>query len=78
MAQADRGRNAPTGRNAATGRDGRAGRGAAGGRIDAIDRRILDELARDGRMPVSEIARRVGLSKSPCQVRMARPARGGG
>lgn len=41
-------------------------------RIDAIDRRILDELARDGRMPVAELARRVGLSKSPCQVRMAR------
>lgn len=40
--------------------------------IDAIDARILRELARDGRMPVTELAARVGLSKSPAQVRLRR------
>ena len=42
------------------------------GQIDRIDTRILRELARDGRMPVTELASRVGLSKSPCQVRLRR------
>jgi Lrp/AsnC family leucine-responsive transcriptional regulator len=40
--------------------------------IDRYDRRILDQLARDGRMTVTELASRVGLSKTPCQVRMKR------
>ena len=40
--------------------------------IDQIDRRILNELATDGRVTVTELARRVGLSKSPCQARMRR------
>lgn len=40
--------------------------------IDAIDARILRELARDGRMPVTELAAKVGLSKSPAQVRLRR------
>ena len=40
--------------------------------LDAIDRRILAELARDGRLTVTELAGRVGLSKTPCQVRMKR------
>ena len=40
--------------------------------LDRIDRRILEELLRDGRMSVSELARRVGLSKTPCQVRLKR------
>ncbi|WP_222626119.1 MULTISPECIES: Lrp/AsnC family transcriptional regulator [Meridianimarinicoccus] len=40
--------------------------------IDRTDRRILDELARDGRLSVTELARRVGLSKSPAQVRLRR------
>lgn len=41
-------------------------------RIDAFDRKILAILAVDGRIPVTDLARRVGLSKSPCQVRMKR------
>ncbi|MCU4653711.1 Lrp/AsnC ligand binding domain-containing protein [Roseibacterium sp. SDUM158016] len=45
---------------------------ADSGLIDAADRRILDLLAREGRLPVTEIARRVGLSKTPCQVRIRR------
>ncbi len=40
--------------------------------LDAFDRRILAELSRDGRLPVTELARRVGLSKTPCQNRMRR------
>jgi Lrp/AsnC family transcriptional regulator, leucine-responsive regulatory protein len=40
--------------------------------LDRFDRAILDLLMRDGRMPVTEIAARVGLSKTPCQNRMAR------
>lgn len=40
--------------------------------MDRIDRRILDEVMRDGRITITELADRVGLSKSPCQVRLAR------
>ena len=40
--------------------------------LDAADRRILDVLARDGRIPVTELAKRVGLSKTPCQTRIKR------
>lgn len=42
------------------------------GQIDAFDRKIIDELRRDGRLTVTELARRVGLSKTPCQVRLKR------
>jgi len=40
--------------------------------LDRIDLRILDALSRDGRLPVTELATRVGLSKTPCQLRMKR------
>lgn len=40
--------------------------------LDRFDRRILDELSIDGRLPVTELARRVGLSKSPVQARLKR------
>ena len=40
--------------------------------IDVFDRRIIEALREDGRMSVTELARRVGLSKTPCQVRMRR------
>ncbi len=33
--------------------------------LDSIDRKILDQLLRDARLPVAELARRVGLSKTP-------------
>jgi Lrp/AsnC family leucine-responsive transcriptional regulator len=42
------------------------------GQLDRTDRKILDLLARDGRLPVTDLARAVGLSKSPCQVRLKR------
>ena len=40
--------------------------------LDRFDRKILDLLARDGRMPVTALAAEVGLSKTPCQVRLKR------
>jgi Lrp/AsnC family leucine-responsive transcriptional regulator len=40
--------------------------------LDQIDRKILDELARDGRLSVAELSRRVNLSKTPCQARIKR------
>lgn len=40
--------------------------------IDRIDRKILDILAVDGRLSVSELADRVGLSKTPCRNRLQR------
>lgn len=43
-----------------------------GGTLDSFDRRILQVLASEGRLPITELARRVGLSKSPAQVRMRR------
>jgi len=46
--------------------------GDTGGRLDRHDRAILAELSGEGRMPVTELAARVGLSKTPCQVRLKR------
>lgn len=40
--------------------------------LDHFDRRIIDLLSGDGRMPVTELAEKVGLSKTPCQVRLKR------
>ena len=40
--------------------------------IDLFDRKIIDSLREDGRMTVTDLAARVGLSKSPCQVRLRR------
>ncbi len=38
--------------------------------LDRFDRAILSELARDGRMSVTDLAVRIGLSKSPTQARL--------
>lgn len=38
--------------------------------MDAIDRKILAELQRDGRLSVTDLAARVGLSLSPCHRRL--------
>ncbi len=40
--------------------------------LDRIDHSILRELQKNGRITVTELASRVGLSKTPCQVRMRR------
>ncbi len=47
------------------------------GVIDRYDRQILEMLSKEGRLPVTELAKRVGLSKSPCQVRLKRLQRDG-
>lgn len=38
--------------------------------MDAIDRKILAELQTDGRLSVTELAERIGLSVSPCHRRV--------
>ena len=45
--------------------------------LDKIDRRILRELQQDGRITFSELAKRVGLSTSPCLERVRRMEREG-
>lgn len=40
--------------------------------LDRYDEAIIKLLATDGRLTVTELARRTGLSKSPCQVRLKR------
>lgn len=45
--------------------------------LDKIDRNILRQVQRDGRITVTELAARVGLSKTPCQARLRRLERDG-
>ena len=40
------------------------------GKLDRYDRQILDILSQQGHLPITDLARRVGLSKSPCQVQV--------
>jgi len=40
--------------------------------IMSHDREIIDILSREGRLTVTELANRTGLSKTPCQVRLKR------
>ncbi|MDU8927243.1 Lrp/AsnC ligand binding domain-containing protein [Alisedimentitalea sp. MJ-SS2] len=40
--------------------------------LDRFDRKILSVLASDGRISVTDLARRIGLSKSPTQARVKR------
>ena len=45
--------------------------------MDALDRKILAELQQDGRLTVTELAERVGLSVSPCHRRLRTLERSG-
>lgn len=45
--------------------------------LDQIDWRIIDELRTNARLTVTELATRVGLSKTPCLNRMRRLERDG-
>lgn len=38
--------------------------------LDAIDRKILENLQRDGRMSLAELSAKAGLSASPCLRRV--------
>lgn len=41
-------------------------------KIDEFDQKILDVLGAEGRISVTELAKRIGLSKSPAQTRLKR------
>ncbi len=41
-------------------------------RLDRFDRLILSALAEDGRISITDLAKRIGLSKSPTQARLRR------
>ncbi|KQX86691.1 transcriptional regulator [Variovorax sp. RO1] len=45
--------------------------------LDRIDRKILDLLQRQGRIAMTELAERIGLSASPCAERVKRMERDG-
>jgi DNA-binding Lrp family transcriptional regulator len=45
--------------------------------MDEIDRKILAELLADGRLTITELAHRVGLSVSPCHRRVRELERAG-
>jgi Lrp/AsnC family leucine-responsive transcriptional regulator len=40
--------------------------------LDSYDIKIINILLHDGRLPVTELAKRIGISKSPCQARLKR------
>lgn len=40
--------------------------------LDQLDKAILEVVSQEGRLPVTDIARRVDASKTPCQVRLKR------
>jgi Lrp/AsnC family transcriptional regulator, leucine-responsive regulatory protein len=40
--------------------------------LDLHDIKILDILSSEGRLPVTDLAKRIGVSKTPCQVRLTR------
>tara|TARA_R110001583_G_scaffold12816_3_gene56386 strand:+ start:296 stop:748 length:453 start_codon:yes stop_codon:yes gene_type:complete len=42
------------------------------GNLDKFDHAIIKELQKNARITVTELASRVGLSKTPCQIRMRR------
>jgi Lrp/AsnC family leucine-responsive transcriptional regulator len=47
-------------------------RQAFGGQLDRFDQAILAILSVEGRLPITELAQRIGLSKSPTQLRLKR------
>ena len=45
---------------------------ASSSEIDEFDRKIIAALREDGRMTVTRLAERIGLSKTPAQIRLRR------
>ncbi|WP_420862960.1 Lrp/AsnC family transcriptional regulator [Algirhabdus cladophorae] len=45
--------------------------------LDRFDLKILQILSAEGRMPVTELSKKVGLSKTPCQNRLNKLVRNG-
>jgi Lrp/AsnC family transcriptional regulator, leucine-responsive regulatory protein len=46
-------------------------------RLDRLDARILEELQKDGRCPVVDLAEKIGLSGTPCARRIRQLEEGG-
>ena len=42
------------------------------GELDAFDRRIIEVLREEGRISITDLSTLVGLSKTPCQLRLKR------
>lgn len=42
------------------------------GELDQFDRKIVDALVDDGRLSITDLSQKVGLSKTPCQIRLKR------
>jgi Lrp/AsnC family transcriptional regulator, leucine-responsive regulatory protein len=42
------------------------------GELDQFDKKIMQELSADGRLSITGLASRIGLSKTPCQLRLRR------
>ncbi|MFI7436268.1 Lrp/AsnC family transcriptional regulator [Micromonospora haikouensis] len=62
----------------ATGEPGaEGGTGRSAGPLDEVDRRILDELARDGRISIRTLAERVHVSRTNAYARVERLLRDG-
>src|SRR5690606_35759605 len=40
--------------------------------LDMFDRKIIEIVAENGRIPVTELAAQIGLSKTPCNARLKR------
>jgi len=45
--------------------------------IDRLDWKIITALVEDGRMSITDLAREVGLSKTPCQLRLKKLVQNG-
>lgn len=45
--------------------------------LDQYDVKILDILSTDGRLPITDLAKRIGMSKSPCQARFKKLMKNG-
>jgi Lrp/AsnC family transcriptional regulator, leucine-responsive regulatory protein len=46
--------------------------GASEVELDSFDRKIIAILAEDGRISVTDLANQIGMSKTPCHLRMRR------
>ena len=40
--------------------------------LDSIEIKIIEELSKEGRLPITALAERIGISKTPCQARLKR------
>ncbi|MEM7020337.1 MAG: Lrp/AsnC ligand binding domain-containing protein [Pseudomonadota bacterium] len=40
--------------------------------IDRLDKRILETVSTNGRITITDLAKKIGLSKTPCQLRLKR------